>query len=118
MVCSYHPQKLGKIRVVFDCSAQYANMSINTELMSEPDLVNQIVGVLIRFRKENVVFMADIKSIPFLDCLIERDKGKITNQSISKENTHTTIHRVYIKSTRTCKSRYHKNTIKNSKNCL
>ena len=61
--CVYHPQKLEKIRVVFDCSAQYANMSINTELMSGPDLANQIVGVLLRFRKEHVAFMADIKSM-------------------------------------------------------
>ena len=59
----YQPQKPGKIRVVFDCSAQYANMSINTELMSGPDLANQIVGVLLRFRKEHVAFMADIKSM-------------------------------------------------------
>ena len=59
----YHPQKPEKIRVVFDCSAQYANMSINTELMSGPDLANQIVGVLLRFRKEHVAFMADIKSM-------------------------------------------------------
>ena len=26
----FHPQKPEKIRVVFDCRAQYANMSINT----------------------------------------------------------------------------------------
>ena len=38
-------------------------MSINTELMSGPDLANQIVGVLLRFRKEHVAFMADIKSM-------------------------------------------------------
>ena len=59
----YHAQKPGKIRVVFDCSAQYANMSINTKLMSGTDLANQIVGVLLRFRKEHVAFMADIKSM-------------------------------------------------------
>ena len=59
----FHPQKPGKIRVVFDCSTQYANMSINTELMSEPDLANQTVGVLLTFRKEHVAFMADIKSM-------------------------------------------------------
>ena len=44
----YHPQKPGKIRVVFDCSAQYANKSINTDLMSEPDLANQIIDVLLK----------------------------------------------------------------------
>ena len=38
-------------------------MSINTELMSGPDLANQVVGVLLRFRKEHVAFMADIKSM-------------------------------------------------------
>ena len=53
------PQNPGKIRVVFDCSAQYANLSINIELTS----ANQTVGVLLRFTKEHVEFMADIKSM-------------------------------------------------------
>ena len=59
----YHPQNPGKNRVVFDCSAQYAIMSIKTELMSGLDLAKQIVSVLLRFRKEHVAFMADIKSM-------------------------------------------------------
>ena len=58
----YHPQNSGKIRVVLDCSAYYANMSVNEELMLRPDLANQIVAVLLRIRKEHVAFMADIKS--------------------------------------------------------
>ena len=48
------PTKPGIIRVVFGCSVQYANMSINTELMSGPDFPNQIIGVLLRFWKEHV----------------------------------------------------------------
>ena len=59
----YHPQKPEKIRVVFDCSATCNNRSINKELLSGPDLANQIVGVLIRFRVEEIAFMADIKSM-------------------------------------------------------
>ena len=59
----YHPQKSAKIRVMLNCSAQYANMSINTELMSRPDLAKQIVDVQLRFRKKQVAFMADIKSM-------------------------------------------------------
>ena len=59
----YHAQKPGKIRVVFDCSAQYANMPINTELTSGPELANQVVGLLLRFRKKHVAFMTDIKSM-------------------------------------------------------
>ena len=43
----YHPAKPNKIRIVFDCSAEYAERSINKELMAGPDLTNQVVGTLI-----------------------------------------------------------------------
>ena len=45
----YHPKKPGKIRVVFDCSAQYAGISLNQKLLQGPDLTNSLVGVLCRF---------------------------------------------------------------------
>ena len=59
----YHPNKPGKIRVVFDCSTEFKGRSINHELMSRPDLTNQIVGVLLWFREEEVAFMADIEAM-------------------------------------------------------
>lgn len=59
----YHPKKPDKIRVVFDCSAEVNGTSINKELMSGPDLTNQIVGVLLKFRQEHVAFMADIEAM-------------------------------------------------------
>ena len=61
IVCTTH-KNLKKLRVVFDCSGQYANMRINTEPISGPDFANQIFGVLLSFRKEHVAFIADIKS--------------------------------------------------------
>ena len=61
----YHPAKPGKVRVVFDCSAEYLGTSINKELLSGPDLTNQIVGTLTKFRKEPVAFMADIEAMFF-----------------------------------------------------
>ena len=57
-----NPNK-GKIRVVFDCSSQYKGNSINQNLLSGPDLTNQLIGVLHRFRLEPVAFMADIKAM-------------------------------------------------------
>ena len=45
----HHPGKPRKIRVVFDCSAQFAGESLNQELLTGPDLTNPIVGVLARF---------------------------------------------------------------------
>ena len=52
-----------KIRVVFDCSAEYKGKALNKHLLQGPDLTNRLVGVLARFRKEPVAFMADIESM-------------------------------------------------------
>ena len=59
----YDPNKPGKIRVVFDCSAQFKGTSLNQHLMSGPDLTSQLVGVLLRFRQKEVAFMADIEKM-------------------------------------------------------
>ena len=57
----YHPRKPDKIRVVFDCSARYAGISLNDKLLSGPNLSNSLVGVLIRFRQENIAIAADVE---------------------------------------------------------
>ncbi|KAI3376806.1 hypothetical protein L3Q82_000091 [Scortum barcoo] len=57
----YHPQKPGKIRVVFDCSAKYEGVSLNDHLLTGPELTNNLIGVLCRFRKGPVAVMCDIE---------------------------------------------------------
>lgn len=59
----YHPQKPGKLRVVFDCSAKYMGQSLNDHLLQGPDMMNMLVGVLCRFRKEPVAFVCDIEQM-------------------------------------------------------
>lgn len=59
----FHPQKPDKIRVVFDCSAEYKGEALNKHLLQGPDLTNKLVGVLSRFRREPVAFMADIEAM-------------------------------------------------------
>ena len=59
----YHQTKPGKIRVIFDCSAEYLGYAFNKQLIPGLDLTNQIVGVLIRFREEQVPFMRDIETM-------------------------------------------------------
>ena len=59
----YHPNKPDKTRVVHDCSSEFQGRGLNKELLSGPDLVNQIAGVLSRFREHDVAFMADIESM-------------------------------------------------------
>lgn len=59
----HHPvlNKPGKTRVVFDCAAKHKGTSLNDQLITGPDLTNSIVGVLMRFREEQVALSADIE---------------------------------------------------------
>ena len=52
-----------KLRVVFDGSAQYRNHSLNSHLLTGPDLTNKLTGVLCRFRLENIAFICDIQEM-------------------------------------------------------
>ena len=57
-----NPQK-EKVRIVFDCAAKYNGVSLNSRVLQGPDLANKLVGVLIRFRLEEVALMADIEAM-------------------------------------------------------
>ncbi|KAK3082658.1 hypothetical protein FSP39_001646 [Pinctada imbricata] len=57
----YHPQKKDRIRGVFDSSAIFNGMSLNKVLMTGPDLMNNLQGVLLRFRCGQIAIMADIE---------------------------------------------------------
>ena len=57
----YHPNKPGKIHVVFDLSVEFLGTMINKALLSGPDLTNQIVGVLLRFREEQIAVSGNIE---------------------------------------------------------
>lgn len=59
----YHPQKPGKLRVVFDCSARFMGHSLNDYLLQGPDLTNSLIGVLCRFRKDSVAIVCDIEQM-------------------------------------------------------
>ena len=49
-----------KIRIVFDCAAEYGGVSLNSRVRQGPDLTNKLVGVLTRFRLNPIAVMADI----------------------------------------------------------
>ena len=58
-----HPAKPGKVCMVFDGSVKYRGTSLNNQLISGPDLTNQLIGVLTRFREEQVAFIADVETM-------------------------------------------------------
>lgn len=49
--------------MVFGCICQYLGSSLNKALLQGPDLTNSLVGVLIRFRQELIVVMADVEAL-------------------------------------------------------
>ena len=59
----YHAKKPNKIRVVFDCAATYQGVSLNSTLLQGPNLTNNIVDVLLKFRQHEVALMSDIESM-------------------------------------------------------
>jgi hypothetical protein len=63
----HHPvtneHKPGKVRVVFDCAAKYKSVSLNNQLLQGLDLMNSLVGVIIRFRQDHIALAADIEAM-------------------------------------------------------
>lgn len=47
----YHPRKPDQIPVVFDPSAEFHGVSLNEELLPGPDLMNSLIGVMMRFHQ-------------------------------------------------------------------
>ena len=75
----YHPSKPGKVCVIFDCSVEFEGRYINQELLSGPDLTNQIGGVLTCFRQEPVAFMADVESMYYLVIIPDSQQSFLKN---------------------------------------
>lgn len=57
-----NPNK-AKVRVVFDAAAEYAGTSLNSALLTGPDMLQNLVGVLLRFREERIALVADVEQM-------------------------------------------------------
>ena len=55
--------KPGKVRIVFDAAAKSQGQSLNSNLFSGPDLLNNLLGVLLRFRRHRIAVVADIEAM-------------------------------------------------------
>ena len=55
--------KPDKVRIVFDCAAKYNGLSLNDALMKGPHLMNNLTGVLTRFREKEIALVADVEAM-------------------------------------------------------
>ena len=68
-------EKKGKLRVVLDFSTTFKGRCLNKELIPGPNLANLMIGVIIRFRREQVAYMADIEAM-YYQVLVPEDQAE------------------------------------------
>ena len=69
-----HPDKPGKVRICQDAAGKVKGHSLNKYLNNGPDLLNDLLGILLRFRRKKIVLSADIKSFYYQVQLDKKDR--------------------------------------------
>lgn len=53
----------GEVRIVFDAAAKAGRVSLNNNLLTEPDWLVSLFGVILKFLQHKVAFTADIREM-------------------------------------------------------
>ncbi|XP_042887381.1 uncharacterized protein LOC122263122, partial [Penaeus japonicus] len=59
----FNPNRPEKTRVVFDCAATFNGVALNQKVMQGPALMNDLFGILLRFREGLIAIAADIEAM-------------------------------------------------------
>ena len=59
----FNPNEPGKVRRVPNAAAKFKGQSLNSNLITGPDLLNNLVGILLRFRENTVAILSDFEGM-------------------------------------------------------
>ncbi|CDW53743.1 RVT 1 and Peptidase A17 and DUF1758 domain contai ning protein [Trichuris trichiura] len=69
-----HDKTSTRYRIIFDTSCRYRGVSLNDALISGPRLQNDLLGIILRFRRFPIALQADISKMFMQVCLREEDR--------------------------------------------
>ena len=58
-----NPNKPGKVRRVCNAASKFRGISLNDNLFTGPDLLQNLIGIIFRFREQKVAITADIEAM-------------------------------------------------------
>lgn len=71
----HNPAKPDKVRLVYDAAAVYKNVSLNSVLLTGPDLTVSLIHVLLRFRSYPVAISGDLQDMYHRVYVREQDRS-------------------------------------------
>ena len=73
----FHPHKPGKVRRVLNGAAKFHGVSLNSKLLTGPDLLQTLIHVLMRFRQHPYSVSADIEGMFLQVGVISEDRPSL-----------------------------------------
>ena len=70
-----NPHKSGKVRRVCNAAAKYQGVALYDKLLSGPDLLQSLVGIIFRFREHQIALAAGIEAM-FLQNAVPSDESR------------------------------------------
>ena len=71
----WHPRKPEEPRVVFDCASKSGGTSLNERLLRGPENTSTLIGMIFRFRIDDVAVIVDIKRMFHQVFVAPQDRG-------------------------------------------
>ena len=69
--------KPNKVQIVFDVGAKAKGISLNEHLLTDPDFLNNLVGVLLKFRKRQFAIIGDITQMFYQVQVLPTDRDAL-----------------------------------------